>query len=396
MSMNNRIEQLDSIRGLASLTVVFSHLVLVTTIPAFSILFANYSPLRILTNGHSAVVMFFVLSGFVLFLPFQSNKPVSYRAFLIKRITRIYIPYLVAITLSILACSILSTGSIRGLSEWFNNTWNKPVNLKSIVENVMLIGNYNSDLYNNVIWSLVHEMRISILFPFLAFLLIRLNWKMIVGICLGLSLISGLNQLFLMEFSYGYRTSFMDTVHFISMFLIGGLLAKHKEDLLPIYRKLTRINKMVILLSSLVLYNYSGAVKIIGELLGIHAFGDISKDYVATAGSFVLILIALGSQKAMHVLLNRPIRLLGALSYSLYLYHLPILFSLMYLYHSVLPMMIIYLLTIIISLPVAALSYRYIELPAIAFGKTLTSRIRGSNLASNNAVVLHPDEQPYR
>ncbi|MEH7247503.1 acyltransferase family protein, partial [Neobacillus niacini] len=76
--MSNRLEELDSLRGIASLTVVIHHTLL--TLPIFLAahqheqinstivkIFTN-SPLHIIWGGHEAVILFFVLSGFVLSL----------------------------------------------------------------------------------------------------------------------------------------------------------------------------------------------------------------------------------------------------------------------------------------------------------------------------------------
>lgn len=99
-----RIRQLDSIRGLAALTVVLQHCLFV-----FPLLFNDtsgqqhfwllnifkYSPLHLFWSGSQAVFLFFLLSGFVLSLPFYRAQSVSYPAFIIKRICRLYLPYIV-------------------------------------------------------------------------------------------------------------------------------------------------------------------------------------------------------------------------------------------------------------------------------------------------------------
>lgn len=67
--MNSRFDQIDSIRGLAALSVVISHLSLV--IPnVYIVQKLKNTPLHIFWAGHEAVILFFILSGFVLALPY--------------------------------------------------------------------------------------------------------------------------------------------------------------------------------------------------------------------------------------------------------------------------------------------------------------------------------------
>jgi peptidoglycan/LPS O-acetylase OafA/YrhL len=86
----HRYKQLDSLRGLAALTVFFGHFWGAKLKMSF---FEGLSktPFSFLLNGGAAVMFFFVLSGFVLSLPFvNGDKPLNLAAFYIKRLLRIY------------------------------------------------------------------------------------------------------------------------------------------------------------------------------------------------------------------------------------------------------------------------------------------------------------------
>ncbi len=81
--MKNRLEELDSLRGIASLTVLIGHFIGVFTLiqmDTSDLGFSNainllkYSPLHIIYAGHEAVILFLVLSGFVLALPYIKGK----------------------------------------------------------------------------------------------------------------------------------------------------------------------------------------------------------------------------------------------------------------------------------------------------------------------------------
>jgi len=77
-----RITELDAVRGFAAVTVVVGHSL--TVFPNFDdatrgksglalVNAVKYSPLALVQSGDAAVILFFILSGFVLALPFLSS-----------------------------------------------------------------------------------------------------------------------------------------------------------------------------------------------------------------------------------------------------------------------------------------------------------------------------------
>jgi peptidoglycan/LPS O-acetylase OafA/YrhL len=75
-----RYESLDALRGVAALAVVIYHLSQVKLEPP------------LVTGGYLAVDFFFVLSGFVVALAYEDarRRTLSWEAFLVKRVTRLY------------------------------------------------------------------------------------------------------------------------------------------------------------------------------------------------------------------------------------------------------------------------------------------------------------------
>ncbi|QDY44763.1 acyltransferase [Planococcus glaciei] len=190
-----RYESLDSIRGIAALAVVFSHMFIV--FPAFysalSLQQNNqlivdllaFTPLHLLWSGHEAVVLFFILSGFVLSLPYLNNRKLVYTNYIVQRVFRIYIPYIVIILFSIILQSFLYTpGGIAGLSKWFNWMWMLPLS-PGLFSHFLFMSGELTHNYNTASWSLVHEMRISLVFPFIVLLIRRKNLLFDLGL-LGL------------------------------------------------------------------------------------------------------------------------------------------------------------------------------------------------------------------
>ena len=104
---SQRLEYFDSIRGLAALAVLLSHSLIFawpTTVWAF--IHAPFVSLAF--NGKQAVVMFFVLSGYVLARPYvevknQAARKIFLPAFYLRRFIRIWLPWFGIFCLSALA-----------------------------------------------------------------------------------------------------------------------------------------------------------------------------------------------------------------------------------------------------------------------------------------------------
>ncbi|MGE8204581.1 acyltransferase family protein [Heyndrickxia sp. NPDC080065] len=373
--MLKRYDQIDSLRGIAVMLVMTSHISLVTAIPLLSSLFSFYFPLNMLFQGDSAVNCFFILSGFVLYLPYCYGIQSTYGIFLAKRFFRVYIPYLIAIVLSIASCMLFSKEGINELSGWFNNSWTEPVTVKNVLNHVLVIGNFNSNIFNNVIWYIVQDIRISIIFPIIAFIIMRINWKisLLFGLCL--SLIGGLNQIFHWQLNAGYHTSIFYTFQYMNMFIIGGIIAKHLNDIRKTYENLTLAKKIIILLFAFISANYNFIASMIMNKIGLYFYGDLASNYCVALGSVTIIVFALFSRRVHRFLFNKPLLFLGKISYSLFLYHLPILYSLIYCFYDVISVWVIYLLTLLLSIIMATIAWYLFERPSIRYGKYVISKI---------------------
>src|SRR4051794_39802460 len=94
------ISFLDSVRGIAALSVVANHYVLAYGMPKWQWVLSR-TPLSIWWDGPAAVSMFFVLSGLVLSIKhFHATKNPSLHAFSIggyclARVCRIWVPFAV-------------------------------------------------------------------------------------------------------------------------------------------------------------------------------------------------------------------------------------------------------------------------------------------------------------
>jgi len=204
--LSSRIVVLDSLRGLACLTVVLCHAA-ANAFPSHNIF--ELSPFYILIAGHEAVVFFFILSGFVLVKHCLAVTKFNYKFFLIQRVCRIYLPYLGAIVIALLLYFLFHGRWI--VTETEGLTW------PNVFGHLFLIGNFNAATLDPIIWSLIHEMRIAIIFPLLLIVL-RRPWQQVIFIAISLSLIAAILTVLNVNPSASYNSGYLYTVHYFSLF----------------------------------------------------------------------------------------------------------------------------------------------------------------------------------
>jgi peptidoglycan/LPS O-acetylase OafA/YrhL len=376
-----RFYELDSLRGVAALTVVFHHFFKICSPRVIH--FVDRTPLRLLVAGHQAVILFFLLSGFVLTLPYKKKGGLNYGPFLLKRVCRIYLPYLGALAFAIL-CDLHFSGPSSINNYWTQMTWSTPVTTRLVLQHILFLGNYNWSQFNTAFWSLVYEMRISLVFPVLALAVLRLRavWIILAAAALSLAFYP-LSILFSSTLHLSSRDAAINsmlTLHYAAFFLIGSLLAKHLHTIHLWFARLTPFRAGIIGLVSLLLYGFSDASTII-QRFSIPA--DLY-DWVAAAGAIMLIVFAMNSRPFHSFLTSRAIHHLGQISYSLYLIHGTILFVLIHTLFGRVPIGILLLIYLSATLLVTEIFYRLIERPTMLLGRRLTTPQK----------TLHPTESP--
>ncbi len=205
------IRFLDGLRGIAALMVLIGHARLLlwegytagfkTHPEAYSVLDKAFmlalSPFR---YGHEMVVLFFILSGFVIHLRFANQAdrvPMLLKTFWYKRLKRLYPPLLFAFLLTFVLDSI---GKSNGWSIYFQQTPYGNINrdIVSITEGSVFLGNllflmsvYVTTFGSNVVtWSLMFEWWFYVLYPLFYALILKIGFKKTSGLILILFLIS--------------------------------------------------------------------------------------------------------------------------------------------------------------------------------------------------------------
>jgi peptidoglycan/LPS O-acetylase OafA/YrhL len=144
---NNKLEKLEAIRGFCALYVMLFHL-----LPQ-KIFFLGINVGILFRFGSEAVIMFFILSGFVIKYSWEKSIDKSFKNYFLKRFIRIYIPLLFIFLLAYVIKSY-SEGSLA------NPEWQTLLgNFFMLQDIISLKPNVISTVYmgNGVLWSLSYE-----------------------------------------------------------------------------------------------------------------------------------------------------------------------------------------------------------------------------------------------
>jgi peptidoglycan/LPS O-acetylase OafA/YrhL len=350
-----RVTQLDAIRGIAAVTVVCHHWWAISQFHPPPWIF------RPLITGREAVILFFVLSGYVLSLPIWSGRQLPYPEYIIRRTFRIYIPFVAALALSAICCRIFY-GTHLPLTSFYQTTWQTPLTATLFARELLMPPN---SVLNGAIWSLRYEMEVSIIFPFLCVFLLRFGRYSWFVLCILLraadwSLVHGqfggpnLAAINLAWFFY-----------FSIFFIIGATLASERTNLA---RLLSRTPKPV--LAALFLL----ALALYCNTMFAHASVPSSDFFTMLGASGTIILV---QDPRLKLGLNSPIpQYLGRISYSMYLVHYTVLFALFDFAYPTVPVIALAILCATATLMVSHLFCIFIEEPAHAAGKRLSKRLR--------------------
>lgn len=357
--------ELDSLRGIAAVAVMFFHFHFLweeSPHPQWEEKLFMVPPLKFLIGGHAAVILFFLLSGFVLALPQIRGKKQSYAGYISKRICRIYLPYLVALSLAVAGCWRFH--GLQAFGYWFHLTWYAAPSRSLVLQHLLFLGDYDSSAYNTAFWSVVQEMRISIVFPFVcAFILRRSNT---VGAAIG-------GLLFVIAFVMERFAVAPETVSagvsYLGIFIFGILAALSRDEMSAWLRQMSRAKVQIFFWGSVFLFFYAHGIALVLKV------GGKGTDLITAIAGVGLILYSLTDRRASAALTSRVPRFLGRISYSLYLLHGTVLFALVYMTYGKLPLWAIFVPFFVITIGLATAMYKVVEVPSIDLGHAIAERL---------------------
>jgi peptidoglycan/LPS O-acetylase OafA/YrhL len=307
----NRIEYLDSLRGLASISVVISHFVLAYRLD-LEFRLINYSPLHFFYDGFAAVTFFFVLSGYVLTLSMKNKVEIELKSFYLKRIFRIMPAYIFVLFTSLLFYSFFNViHTIPDTSSWINSFWSKPLNFINFIRQIVFItpeNGYAELVFQN--WSLLVEMQFSFLIPFLFFIYKKSN------------------IIFFLVFNL-ILFFFFNIPAYIFHFSLGIALAMNQDYILTIFTKIKAKHKTALIFFIIFMYTYRYTFPMYYYYIMREYSPLLSNDnliWIITGfGSFLILLYCFTSTRLQKILNLHFFKFIGKISYGIYLTHLIVL-----------------------------------------------------------------------
>ena len=359
----SRLPELDALRGVAALVVVVHHALEMLrpfeltdgTVAGRAIhILLNFSPFRVLEFGRGPVLFFFVLSGYVLTRALLKSGSPGLLAFAAQRCVRLLIPVTASVVLSytlyyLVADPALLQGPLLNRSL---TIWSKPPDVAAVLREVALLQtNQDPTRLNNVLWSLAHEWRLTLLLPLV--LLFRHRISLLLALAtaatgFGAMFSAGENFIMLGPELHG---SIVATVYFSLSIASGAALALAGQ--VPVLSREQRIATGI------------GIVMLVG----------MTSDLAVYLASVLLIVLAQQPGRLQQVLRWRPLLWLGQVSFSLYLIHSLIMVAWMCLLYGRLPDWAIVVSGALLAVLATPLFFHCVERPSRDLARFVERRL---------------------
>ncbi|HEX4204673.1 MAG TPA: acyltransferase [Ktedonobacteraceae bacterium] len=433
-NQKNTIAVLDGVRALACLSVIAFHISLISISTK---LWQPYPSAGFLTSavamqGGSGVTLFFVLSGFLLFLPFakallfERDWP-SIRRFYLRRILRIWPAYYLTLLLIVLFIA----------PEWLHAD-----HLSSLGFFLTFFMDSSKSTFqqlNGPFWTLAIEWQYYMLLPLIALALrfivahgpIKRRWWLLVA-CLGILMAWGIFSRFLgtylvqhpnvtlllprsvlnviLFFVFGMDGKFMEDFAvgmLVSGFFVLAQQQSPKNTLYWLGEKARRYcywlwGTGIVVLTFMTVWNGNERFPAIPFLIPLtEAYNWFSEWGLSLGFGLCIMGLLFGTFQLKRLIEWGPLRWIGLISFSMYMWHLPLLnlfTRFLTPYSPAIPDGIEYLLywlfVALIVIPIAYILYRLIEQPGVKLGERLWQRWQ-----SKPQVERHeskPEEEPER
>ena len=303
MKSSNReyLASVDHLRAFAALLIVFYHgaqLFSAQVRPeGFQWLYSGNPAETLIFEGHTAVALFMVLSGFI-FTTGTLGHGVSFPRFMVNRLLRIYPLFLLLAFVGVAA----NPGSftLRGFVQVLFGMDNLP-------------GAMNLGAVSGMFWAIAVEMQFYLLFPFLNSILTRFGLPTFARLLVAVVVVRGLIWELAAHHDV-YNMLYLNIAGRIDQFLLGMIAAwvfvRHREWVRGWWK---------------VILSVALAVALLWGFNQIHGFASdgtwrLAAIDVEGGGWALVIATYVATVKAQNIV-SRAVAKIGELSYSIYLLH---------------------------------------------------------------------------
>ena len=369
MDARRHIDELQSLRGVAALIVAVSHISSIYSLPPVVRI-----AIDAVCNAHASIVVFFVLSGYVLTgsLLRRGLSSSSVKGFYVGRLFRLFPALWVASAVSALFLFLYPGLMIRPApSNWFVLYLHPFPSGDEVILAALAI---DKSLIMPV-WTIFIELVGSALMPLMVAVSL-VKSRLYSWILLGMGLAA---------YALAHAPHRLDSLAYLFDFALGTWLASRNW-------KLFSGKSLPIIFSAafaLIFFRFAWFAIRYGHAMPLYfEYGDPLPMLVEGIAAFFLI-GALASEHGRVRLLRSPWAIwLGNISYSLYLIHFPVAILLAKILSRVFSdgtsattaAAVLMTSGLAISSGLAFLIYRFIEIPSIAFGKRVSKRFTLSSV----------------
>ncbi len=321
--MNKRLYELDSIRGIAAVMVILYHysfrygqLYGYEVPPPFSLPYGKYG-----------VQLFFIVSGFVIFMTLEKAAYLS--DFIVSRLSRLYPAYWVAVILTFLVVRVFSLPG-------------REIRIKYAVLNLTMIQSWLAvPNVDGVYWTLAVELSFYALMCILFITKLLPKIELVSWLWLGvMAICSYLSANHFIQIPRVVTATYL--LEYGNLFIAGIMFYRLMHQ--------PRKSQYFVLLFALVIEYFLHKYLVILIVIYFEIFWSFIKGYLA-------------------ILTAKPLVFLGSISYSLYLIHQNIGYIIIQALErfGVATSTSIILIPLAISVLIASLMYKYIEKPGMKF-----------------------------
>lgn len=289
--VGNKHAGIQLLRGACAIQVFLSHALNIFHIDWVEQL--NQTPFHFFIDGNCAVIIFFVLSGYL----YYKDKVFSLHEYINgikKKCFRILPTFWLSLVLGFMFCNLYFIWGITGqnLTKWSEAFWVSNVSVIELVKNAVVLMPHNWDTINPASWYIQVEVEMFILMPIIVSFYNRLKNK---KWSLCLVFFFGIGGLLLIPNMLAY--------------LIGALFHKFK-----FLFNLAKKHYLLLLIASVIFLNIKNEIPVLTECPGSIVLLTQS---IGAAG-IISIIIGMGSNRFRKFKL---LIFLGNISYELYIFH---------------------------------------------------------------------------